>query len=263
MTGRGRHIALALSVLVVLGFVVARAADDKPTSEKPTEGYYEYRAGSRDGIGKWYMGREIAHVMGHEGADWLERPEREHEEQPSKLIEILGKRIKPTDVFADIGAGTGYYSFRLAPLVPKGKVLAVDIQQEMLDLINAASKKNGVKNVETILGTVQDPKLPENGVDYALLVDAYHEFDHPREMMDAIHKSLKPGGKVIQVEFRGEDLNVPIKELHKMTQAQAKKEMAAAKLKFVETIEDLPWQHVMIFEKPAEPKKNDEPPAKP
>ncbi len=231
----------------------ASPAATKPTTAPAaaaTQPAYEYRPGSRDGIGKWYMGREIAHVMGHEGADWLERPEREREEQPSKLIEILKKRVKPDEVFADIGAGTGYYSFRLAALVPKGKVYAVDIQQEMLDLMKEAAKKNGVTNVEPVLGTIEDPKLPENSVDYALLVDAYHEFDHPREMTLGIFKALKPGGKIIQLEFRAEDPNVPIKPLHKMSEAQAKREMQASGLRHVETIEDLPWQHVLIFEKP-------------
>jgi SAM-dependent methyltransferase len=259
-----------LAAVLVLCFAWACAAEDKSSPKdqqqdpsqkeqreqkqqtEPAEHAYEYRPGSPDGIGKWYMGREIAHVMGHEGAGWLERPEREKEEQPSKLIEILKKRIKPADVFADIGAGTGYYSFRIAPLVPKGKVLAVDIQQEMLDLLTAASEKKGVKNVEPVLGTVEDPNLPADAVDYALLVDAYHEFDHPREMMRAIYKALKPGGKVLLVEFRGEDPNVPIKALHKMSEAQAKKEMTAAGLKHVETIKELPWQHVMVFEKPVE-----------
>jgi ubiquinone/menaquinone biosynthesis C-methylase UbiE len=217
-----------------------------------TQSVYEYRPGSRDGIDKWYMGRQIAHVMGHQAADWLERPEREQEENPTRLIEILKKRVRPTDVFADIGCGTGYYSFRLAPLVPQGKILGVDIQQEMLDLLTAEAKKRGVTNVEPVLGTVDDPKLPPSGVDYALLVDAYHEFDHPREMMLAIYNALKPGGKVLLVEFRGEDPNVPIKPLHKMTVAQAKKEMDAVGLKFVESIEELPWQHVMIFERPKE-----------
>lgn len=213
---------------------------------------YEYRPGSRDGIDKWYMGRQIAHVMGHQGADWLERPTREEEEHPSRLIEILSKRLRPQDVIADIGAGTGYYTFRLAPLVPSGKILAVDIQQEMLDAIKKTAAEKNIKNVEPILGTIEDPKLPENSVDYAILVDAYHEFDHPREMMAGIRKALKPGGKVILVEFRGEDPGVAIKALHKMTQAQARKEMAAAGLNYIETIGDLPIQHVMIFGKPAE-----------
>jgi ubiquinone/menaquinone biosynthesis C-methylase UbiE len=211
---------------------------------------YEYRPGSPDGIGKWYMGREIARVMGHQGAGWLERAEREQEERPSKLIEILSRRIERDDVLADIGAGTGYYSFRLAPLMPKGKVLAVDVQQEMLDILAESAKTREVTNVEPVLGEVDDPKLPDNSVDWVLLVDAYHEFDHPREMMQGIRRALKPGGKVLLVEFRGEDRNVPIKLLHKMTEAQAKRELSAAGLTHVETIAELPWQHVMVFEKP-------------
>jgi ubiquinone/menaquinone biosynthesis C-methylase UbiE len=228
----------------------AVAAASRPAS-RPVEPY-EYREPTRDGIGKWYMGREIAHVMGHQAAGWLERAEREEEERPSRLIHILSKRIEPDDVIADIGAGTGYYSFRLAPLVPQGKVLAVDIQQEMLDAIVERSRKDGIQNVEPVLGTVQDPTLPADAADYVLLVDAYHEFDHPREMTDGIRSALKPGGKVILVEFRGEDDRVPIKALHKMTEAQAKRELEAAGLKHVETLKDLPWQHVMFFEKPAE-----------
>ena len=249
---RSSELVRLLFAALLLPSVSATAQKPGPESRPATQPVYEYRPGSRDGIDKWYMGRQIAHVMGHQAADWLDRPQREQEENPTRLIEILKKRVKPTDVFADIGCGTGYYSFRLAPLVPQGKILAVDIQQEMLDLLTAEAKKRGVTNVEPILGTVEDPKLPPAGVDYALLVDSYHEFDHPREMMLAIYKALKPGGKVIDVEFRGEYPSVPIKPLHKMTQAQAKKEMAAVGLKHVETIEDLPWQHVMIFERPKE-----------
>jgi 2-polyprenyl-3-methyl-5-hydroxy-6-metoxy-1,4-benzoquinol methylase len=188
---------------------------------------------SADGIGQVYMGREIAAVMGHQGIHWLERPTRELEEQPRKAIELM--ELKETDVVADIGAGSGYFSFRMAAKVPKGKVLAVDIQQEMLDVVNADAKKKGIENVETILGTVEDPKLPEGAVDVALMVDAYHEFDHPREMMDGIARGLKPGGRVVLVEYRAEDPNVRIKPHHKMSQEQAKKEMAAAGLAFVKT----------------------------
>lgn len=233
-------------------------ADDATPASQPGDAFaaapaaepYAYRPGSPDGIGKWYMGREISHVMGHQGADWLERPEREREEAPSRLLAILKKRVKPDDVFADIGAGTGYYTFRLAPLVPRGKVYAVDIQQEMLDLLTDAAEQQGVTNVEPILGTVDNPNLPPDSVDYVLLVDAYHEFDHPREMAAGMRAALKPGGKVLLLEYRGEDPNVPIKPLHKMTEAQAVREMQAAGLKHVETIEDLPWQHAMFFEKP-------------
>ena len=215
---------------------------------------YEYRPRTRDGIGKFYMGREIAHFMSHLGADWLERPEREAEEKTQTLVDEI--ELRPTDVVADIGAGTGYYSFRLAAKVVQGKVLAVDIQQEMLDLLTANAKTRAVGNVEPVLGTTSDPKLPKDGVDVVLMVDAYHEFDQPREMMEAIMGALRPGGRVVLVEFRGEDPAVRIKPLHKMTEAQAVKELTAAGLRHVETKSMLPIQHLMIFEKPGGPRVN-------
>ena len=221
------------------------APKDKPAAS--SEAVYETRPGSPDGIGKWYMGREIAQVMGHQGAAWLERPEREREEEPQKLVDLMA--LQPAEVVADLGAGTGYFSFRMAERVPQGKVLAVDIQQEMLDLLTRAAKQRGVKNVEPVLGKVDDPNLPEAAVDAVLLVDAYHEFDHPREMMEAVVRALKPGGRVVLVEYRGEDADVPIKPLHKMTEAQAKKEMGAVGLRHAKTHGDLPRQHVMIFQK--------------
>jgi ubiquinone/menaquinone biosynthesis C-methylase UbiE len=195
------------------------------------------------------MGREIARVMSHEGADWLERDTREAEEAPSKAIRMM--KLKPTDVVADIGAGTGYFSFRIAKHVPRGKVLAEDIDPEMIKDLQATIRKADRKNVEPVLGTETDPKLPEGGVDVVVMVDAYHEFDHPREMMEAIVKSLKPGGRVIDLEYRAEDPTVLIKPHHKMTEAQAKKEMAAVGLEHVETLHDLPRQHFMVFRKPA------------
>ncbi len=201
-----------------------------------------------NGIGKFYMGREIAQVMGHEAADWLDRPEREKEENPAKLMEVLP--LKAGDVVADVGAGSGYYTFRLAEKVgPKGKVLAVDIQKEMLDLIRQRSKERKLSNVVPVLGEITDPKLPENGVDLILLVDVYHEFSHPYEMTVAMAKALKPGGKLVFVEFRLEDEKVPIKLVHKMSKAQVLKEMSIHPLKHVKTVESLPWQHVIIFEK--------------
>lgn len=225
--------------LLIPAFVRA----DPPTSQP----IYTTTRQSQDGIGKVYMGREIAFVMGHQGIHWLERPTRELEEQPRKAIEMM--ELKATDVVADIGAGSGYFSFRMAAKVPQGKVLAVDIQKEMTDAVEKTAKEKNVTNVETILSTVEDPKLPEGKVDVALMVDAYHEFDHPREMMDGIAKGLKPGGRVILVEYRAEDPNVMILPHHKMTIDQAKKEMAAVGLTFVESKEDLPQQHFMVFEK--------------
>jgi ubiquinone/menaquinone biosynthesis C-methylase UbiE len=201
-----------------------------------------------DGINKFYMGRQIAAVMGYQAASWLERPEREKEEHCSKLIEAI--KLKPGDVVADVGAGSGYYSFRLARRVePKGKVLAVDIQPEMLTLIRSRMKSEKVANVEPVLGTLTDPKLPGAAVDLILLVDVYHEFSHPYEMTVEMVKALRPGGRVVFVEYRMEDPKVPIKLVHKMTQKQVIKEMSPFPLKHIETIDVLPWQHIMIFEK--------------
>lgn len=206
---------------------------------------------SPDGIGKFYMGREIAKVMGHTGALWLERPSRETEEQPSKLVNALN--LKSNDVVADIGAGTGYMSFRIAPLLTKGKVLAVDIQPEMLDIIEFLKKENNITNVEPILATLTNPNLPPKSVDLALMVDAYHEFENPREVMEGIFRALKPGGRVALVEYRGENPFIMIKRLHKMSQRQAQKEMQAVGLVWRETKNLLPQQHLMVFEKPQAP----------
>jgi ubiquinone/menaquinone biosynthesis C-methylase UbiE len=209
---------------------------------------YETRAvHDPNGIGKFHMGREIAHVMGHQAADWLERPEREEEEKTQLLIDSL--RFKPGEMVADIGAGTGYLTRRIAPkILPRGKVYAVEIQQEMLDLLTNKLTRMGIINIVPTLGDITDPKLPANGID-TIMVDVYHEFDHPFEMTAAMCRALKPGGRMVFVEFRGEDENVPIKRVHKMTEAQVKKEMAPHPLVWRETIGVLPWQHIIVFTK--------------
>lgn len=214
---------------------------------------YEFRRDhDPNGSGKFYMGREIALVMGHEAAGWLERPEREKEEQPTKLLDAL--QLKPDEIVADVGAGSGYLTFRLAEkLTGKGKVLAVDIQPEMLALIRQKAKAQGVANVEPVMGTVSDPKLPAAGVDTILMVDVYHEFSHPFEMTEAMVKALKPGGRLVFVEFRLEDEDVPIKLVHKMSEKQVLKEMTPFPLKHVKTHTNLPWQHIVVFEKPKPP----------
>lgn len=219
-----------------------------PSQAKDKNSVYETRSNhDPNGIGKFYMGREIAHVMGHQGADWLERSDREQTELPNEVVKQMN--LKPTDVVADIGAGTGYFTFRIAPQVKQGKVLAVDIQPEMLAIIESRKKRFKAENVTGILSTETDTKLPANSVDVVLFVDAYHEFSYPREMMESIVKGLKPGGRVIQIEYRGEDPDVPIKLVHKMTVAQAKKEMAAVGLVWRETKNFLPQQHFLVFEK--------------
>ena len=212
------------------------------------DGRYEQRAPNRDGIGKFYLGREISHVMGHRGAAWLERPEREREERTDLLIDLLP--IEPDDVVADIGAGTGYFTFPVAERVPDGRVLAVDIQPEMLAIIEERNRASTLGNVETVLGRIDDPGLAASSVDLIFIVDAYHEFSHPYEMGTVMASALRPGGQLVLVEYRAEDRRVPIKRLHKMSQAQAKKEMAAIGLEWVRTEDDLPQQHVLIFRKP-------------
>jgi FkbM family methyltransferase len=215
---------------------------------------YEFRKDhDPNGSGKFYMGREIALVMGHEAAGWLDRPEREEEEKPSKLLELLA--LKKGEAVADIGAGSGYHALRIAKLVGDGKVYAVDIQPEMLALVRQRAKKQGLGNVVTVEGAVSDPKLPAGQVDVVLLVDVYHEFSHPYEMMEKIVQALKPGGRVAFVEFRAEDERVPIKAVHKMTERQVLKEMEPFPLKHLKTFSELPWQHLIVFEKKAEPAK--------
>lgn len=209
---------------------------------------YETRPQTRvDGTGRFYMGREIAPVMGHLGAAWLERPEREAEERPSLLLAHLG--LRRTDVVADIGAGTGYFSFRMAPLVPAGRVIAVDVQPQMLMRIDTRKRETRVQNLQTVLGSAGDPGLPPESVDLVLMVDVYHELAQPCEMMHAVARALRPGGRVVLAEYRAEDPRVPIKPLHKMTQAQAIRELRAAGLVWTHTVDALPWQHLMFFQK--------------
>ncbi len=231
---------------LLLAFVCASHA----SAADQTNRYEVRQRHDPNGIGKFYMGREIAHVMGHQAADWLERTNRDEEEHTGRLVEQL--RLKPGDVVADIGCGTGYFSRRLAKrIMPGGRVLGVDIQPEMLELLTNKMAEAGVTNVVPILGTISDPRLPANSVDLALMVDVYHEFDHPFEMMQAITRGLKPGGRVVFVEFRAEDPKVPIKEVHKMSEAQVKKEMNQFPLEWVETLGVLPRQHIIVFRKRA------------
>ncbi len=246
-------------LLILVAFVAAAAVPLLRNPPKPKETVaqktetknqtnpYTYATASRDGIGKFYLGREIAHVMGHQAIDWLERDNREDEEAPSMAIAALD--IQATDIIADIGAGSGYYAFRLAPLVPEGRVVAIDIQPEMIDFLTHRARGEGVTNVQPHLSTITSLELPEQSIDAALLVDVYHEFSHPVEMLTSLHAALKPGGRLFLLEYRAEDPEVPIKPLHKMTEAQAIAEMTANGLSHIETLHHLPWQHLMIFEK--------------
>lgn len=211
---------------------------------------YETKEPDRDGTGRVYMGREISLVMGHLAAGWLERPERADTELPDRLVREM--ELAPDAVVADVGAGTGYFSFRLAEVVPEGEVVAVDIQPQMLQIMDRRIARFGIQNVRTVLGSSVDPRLADGSVDAVLLVDAYHEFSHPREMGEAIASALEPGGRLFLVEYRGEEPEIPIKPLHKMTVEQARREWEAVGLRWVEVRGFLPQQHFMVFQKPAE-----------
>jgi len=239
-----RHLALVACVVApltqcALGQEILRPANppaNTPPPEKVSPGLTHY------------MGREIAQTMHFTGAPWLTRESRNREEEPAKLMKALD--LKPGQTVCDLGCGNGFYSLKLADAVgPEGKVLAVDIQKEMLDMLQKRAEKAHLKNVQPILGSVIDPRLPDNAVDLILVVDVYHEMDHPVEMLAALRKSLGKTGRLVLVEFRAEDPNVPIKELHKMSKAQINKEIPANGFKLVEQYDDLPWQHVMFFER--------------
>jgi ubiquinone/menaquinone biosynthesis C-methylase UbiE len=233
---------------ILLFLLVPFAVADEPKAKPKYETRERF---DPDGINKFYLGRQIAHVMGHQAAGWLERPEREKEEDPTKLLKALD--IQPGMTVADVGAGSGYHCFRMAPLVgEKGKILAVDIQNEMIDIVEKKAKKENVKNIETILSTETDPKLPEAKVDLIILVDVYHEFSHPHEMTEKMVASLKPGGRIAFVEFRLEDPKVPIKLVHKMSERQVTLEMEQFPgIEHLKTDKSLPWQHIILFKKKA------------
>jgi SAM-dependent methyltransferase len=245
---RVRWAASLLPFMLLILTAVVTAGQDTKNAVQPPPRYEIRKEHDPDGIGKFYMGREIARVMGHEAADWLERPEREKEEEPNKLLDAL--KLKPGDVVADIGAGSGYFTFRLAQRVgPRGKVFAVDIQPEMLTIIRQKMKTRKLSNIEPILSTEMEPKLPAGAVDLILLVDVYHEFAYPWEMARALVRSLKPDGRLVFVEYRLEDPKVWIKLVHKMTEKQVRKEMEPLPVRWVETLEILPTQHIIVFKK--------------
>lgn len=198
-----------------------------------------------------YKGREIAQTMHYTGAPWLVRESREREEECTQLLKCLN--VKKDQVLCDLGCGNGFYTLELAEKVgPKGKIYAVDIQPEMLQLLRARLKDTGRENVTPVLGSLIDPKLPDGQLDMVLLVDVYHEFSHPEHMLAAIRKSLKPTGRLVLVEFREEDPKVPIKPLHKMSKRQVQKELIPNGFKLVEQYDELPWQHVLFFQRDEE-----------
>ena len=230
-----------LSLLLCFGLVA-------PMHAQPAD-RYQSAAPSADGIGKVYRGREIAQMMGFDGAAWLERTERQKEERADLLIAELA--LKPGMDVADVGAGTGYYSRRMALQVgPKGKVYAVEVQPQMLRVLETTAKRPGYGNIVPVLGADDDVKLPEASIDLAIMVDVYHELAYPHEVLASIVRALRPGGRLVFVEYRGEDFSVPIKPLHKMTEQQVRLEAADQPLVWERTARTLPWQHVVVFKRP-------------
>ena len=242
MTGT-RRILLSLLTTTLLSVLVGQQAIAQKLSAR-----YRRTAPGPDGIGKNYMGRNIAGVMGWQAAAWLEREEREKEERGDLLLRELG--LRPGMTVADIGAGTGYYARRMAPLVgSNGLVVAVDVQPEMIQMLGDLAKKADLVNIKPVLSTVDNVNLPVASIDLAVMVDVYHELEFPYEVMESLVLALKPGGRVVFVEYRAEDPKVPIKALHKMSEAQIRKEAGQHALVHERTASTLPWQHVVIFRK--------------
>lgn len=208
---------------------------------------YRMGAGDPNGIDKWYMGRQIAHVMSHYGISWLERAERQEEEDSDLLLRNLG--LKEGMQVADIGAGSGYHSVRMARAIGSGRVFAVDVSPEMVEHLSDRLKRESIRNISCVLGSIQDIPLKDRSIDLILMVDVYHEFSHPYEMAQAMRRILRDDGRVFLVEFRGEDASVPIKKIHKMTEPQAIREFEASGFELERNIGNLPWQHCMVFRK--------------
>ena len=228
-------------------FTLLLAANLTLAQQASPPGYISIPA-SPDGIGKRYMDREISGVMGWQGASWLEREKREREERTDLLLDALA--LQPGMVIADVGAGTGYLSRRMAPLVmPGGKIIALDLQPEMVNMLQTGVKRSGLSQIEVKLSMVDDIKLPKNSLDMAIMVDVYHELAFPYEVMSSIMQALKPRGRIVFVEYKAEDARVPIKMLHKMSEAQIKREAGIFALEWERTVSTLPWQHVVVFRK--------------
>ena len=224
-----------------------KIASDQHSIEPSFSDPYEWRKPSADGIGKFYLGREIAKVMGHQAMSWLERSDREAEEQCQKAINMI--ELPPVSIIADVGAGSGFYTRLLAKRFPRGKIIALDIQAEMIDVLETSLRKEAITNVSGKLSQIDSTLLEPASIDAALMVDAYHEFSHPVEMLQSLHRALKPQGRIFLLEFRAEDSGVPIKALHKMSEQQARRELEANGFTFIKNQDGLPWQHFLVFEK--------------
>lgn len=242
-----KRIVLNTVIFLLVCFAQCIAVQKGIAQKTATDSVYSYRAASAGGTGKYYLGREIAHVMGPSNSAWLDRDSRPQEEQTQLAIDKI--ELPPTAVVADIGAGTGYYTFKLAPKVPTGKVYAVEIQDKMIAALNERKKKLNITNVEVIKGNTASPNLPANSIDLAIMVDVYHELEYPVETLQSIKKSLKKDGRILLIEYKGEDPDVAIRPLHKTTVAGLTKELGANGFKLAYRGEFLPIQHFLLFTK--------------
>lgn len=235
----------AFTVLLSLSF--NRCGSTGASTQPVADTTYTYKTPHPDGTGKVYLGREIAHVMSASGAGWLERSTRQQEEDADAAIASLP--LLPGSTVADIGAGSGYYTFRIARRVPQGRVYAVEVQEEFLTSLKARAQREGASNVTVVRGSERYPNLPDSSIDLAIMVDVYHELAYPQEMLQAVHKALRPGGGLLLLEYRAEDPSIPIKALHKLSVAQAKKELEANGFQLQEKKDFLPIQHYLLFRK--------------
>lgn len=242
-----RYSLYLISASILLSYCTPPASKQKTEQQakQQKDTVYTYKKPSSNGIGKVYKGREIAQVMGFSGAGWLERDTRNQEENVEQAVTNLP--VDKKSIVADIGAGTGFYTFRIAPKV--SKVIAIELQDEALDYLKQRSKTLKQTNVEVVKGMEKAPNLPNGSIDLALMVDVYHELEFPQEYLQALYKALKPGGKIVLLEYKGEDPEVPIKELHKTTTVQISKELTANGFTFVEDKSGLPMQHFLIYQK--------------
>lgn len=239
----GRKTFFLTTTVLFLSFMTGLSC----MSQDQQAGIYINRKPSRDGTGKIYMGREIAHVMGAGNATWLERNNRQQEENSNLAVSKMP--LKQESRVADIGAGSGYYSFRIAPKLADGKVYAVEIQDELIAMLEKRKQELNNKNVEIVKGDSLSPNLPDNSIDLAIMVDVYHELLYPHEMLQSIRKALKPDGELLLLEYKAEDPAVAIKELHKMSVAQVNKELTANGFTLAQRGDFLPIQHFLLFKK--------------
>ncbi len=236
-----------ISLFIVFFLVECNTTKKDKQHQAENKSGYTFGKASTDGTGKFYCGREISQIMGTGGASWLERDDRQKEENVKLAIDKMN--LSGSDIVADIGAGTGYYTFKISEKIPGGKVYAVEIQDDFIKYLKNRKEESKIENVEVVKGTDKSPNLPANSIDLIIMADVYHELEYPHEMLQSIKKSLKTEGKLLLLEYRGEDSSLPIKPLHKTTAVQLTKELDANGYKLFFDGEFLPIQHFLLYEK--------------